>query len=73
MAASHFASAHFASVHFLSFHFSGGTTQVIEAEVPYYDIGNDGEAVEEVLMRVPNGHIIAIAVGMLFIIDDDLE
>jgi hypothetical protein len=73
MASTHFASAHFASVHFLSNHFSGGTAQVVVAPVDYYNIGNDGLAVAQALLEVPNGHIIAIAMGTLIIIDDDLE
>jgi hypothetical protein len=67
-----FASAHFASTHFLSRHFSGGTAQVIE--IPYYDIGGHEarDARNDILLRVPNGHIIAIAMGALLIMDDDL-
>ena len=71
MTASHFASAHFASAHFLTRHFSGGTAQVIE--IPYYDIGNDGDAREDRLLKLPNGHIIALAMGALLIMDDDLD
>lgn len=71
MTASHFASAHFASAHFLTRHFSGGTAQVIE--IPYYDIGAGGAIDEDLLIRVPNGHIIALAMGALLILDDDLE
>ena len=70
MASTHFASAHFASVHFLSNHFSGGTAQVIE--IPYYDIGN-ADARDQVLLRVPNGHIIVLALGALVICYDDLD
>lgn len=71
MTASHFASAHFASAHFLTRHFSGGTAQVIE--IPYYNIGNDGDIADDTLLRMPNGHIIALAMGALLIMDDDLE
>ena len=67
----HFQSAHFASTHFLTRHFSGGTAQVIE--IPYYDIGNDGDPTDDRLLRLPNGHIIAIAMGALLIMDDDLD
>jgi hypothetical protein len=70
--AAHFQSAHAASVHYLSYHFSGGTEQVIVADIPYYDVGGEG-AVDDVLRRMPNGHIIAIAVGVLLILDDDLD
>jgi hypothetical protein len=64
----HFQSAHFASIHTLSFHFSGGTAQVIEAVLPP-DVGaGDGD-----LLRLPNGAIIAIAIGALFILEDDLD
>lgn len=67
--ANHFQSAHFASVHFLSYHFSGGTEQIIEAVLPPPDVGGeDGE-----LLRLPNGAIIAIAVGAMLIIEDDLD
>ena len=64
----HFQSAHFASAHYLSSHFSGGTAQVIEVVLPP-DPGADGAA----LLRLPNGHIIAIAVGALIILEDDLD
>lgn len=67
----HFQSAHFASAHFLTRHFSGGTVQVIE--IPYYDIGADGDPRNDILIRVPNGHIVAIAMGALLIMDDDLD
>jgi hypothetical protein len=67
--ANHFQSAHYASAHFLSYHFSGGTVQVIVAEVPYPDVGADGGE----LLRLPNGAIIAIAVGALLIMEDDLD
>lgn len=64
----HFQSAHFASVHFLGNHFSGGTAQVIEVVLPP-DVGaDDGD-----LLRLPNGAIIAIAVGALLILEDDLD
>ena len=66
--ANHFQSAHFASVHFLSYHFSGGTVQVIEAVLPP-DVGADGGD----LLRLPNGHIIAMAVSTLLILEDDLD
>lgn len=66
--ANHFQSAHFASIHFLSYHFSGGTAQVVEAVLPP-DPGADGGE----LLRLPNGHIIAIAVAALLIIEDDLD
>lgn len=66
--ANHFQAAHFASVHFLSYHFSGGTVQVIEAVLPP-DVGADGQE----LLRLPNGAIIAIAVGALLIMEDDLD
>lgn len=65
---SHFQSAHNASVHFLSTHFSGGTAQVIEAVLPPDPGADDGA-----LLRLPNGHIIALAVGALLILDDDLN
>lgn len=66
--ANHFQAAHFASVHFLSYHFSGGTVQVIEAVLPP-DVGaDDGE-----LIRLPNGGIIALAVGALLIMEDDID
>ena len=67
--ANHFQSAHFASVHFLSYHFSGGTVQIIVAELPPPDVGADGAE----LLRLPNGAIIAIAVGALLIMEDDLD
>lgn len=67
--ANHFQSAHFASVHFLSYHFSGGTVQEIVAEVPFPDVGADGGE----LLRLPNGAIIALAVGAMLIIEDDLD
>lgn len=66
--ASHFQSAHFASVHFLSNHFSGGTAQVIEAVLP-----PDAGADDADLLRLPNGAIIAIAIGTLLILEDDLD
>jgi phage tail protein X len=66
--ANHFQSAHFASVHFLSYHFSGGTAQVIEAVLPL-----DAGAADADLLRLPNGAIIAIAVGALLIMEDDLD
>lgn len=67
--ASHFQGAHFASIHFLPYHFSGGTVQIVVAEVPKPDAGaDDGE-----LLRLPNGAIIAIAVGALLIMEDDLD
>jgi len=69
---SHFQSAHFASVHFLGWHFSGGTEQVIVAEIPHYDVGNEDD-MEETLRRLPNGHIIAIATAALMICYDELE
>ena len=65
---SHYQSAHHASVHFLSTHFSGGTAQVIEA---VFEDGGAGDAAD--LLRLPNGHIIAIAAGALIFIEDDLE
>lgn len=64
----HYQSAHHASVHFLSTHFSGGTTQVIEAVLPP-DVGADGAD----LIRLPNGAIIALAVGTLLLLEDDLD
>ena len=64
----HFQSAHFASAHFLSYHFSGGTAQVITVALPP-DAGADDGA----LLRLPNGAIIALAVGALIIMDDDLD
>jgi len=64
----HFVSAHVASAHFLSNHFNGGTAQVIEAVLPP-DPGADGGE----LLRLPNGAIIAIAVGTLLILEDDLD
>ena len=68
--ANHFQSAHFASIHFLSYHFSGGTVQIIVADVPIPDAGADGQAE---LLRLPNGAIIAIAVGALLIMEDDID
>lgn len=68
MPSTHFASAHFASAHFISTHFSQGSAQVIEAVLPP-DPGADGGE----LLRLPNGHIIAIAVGALLILEDDLD
>lgn len=65
---SHFQSAHFASIHFLSYHFSGGTVQIIQAVLPP-DAGADDAA----LLRLPNGAIIALAVGTLLILEDDLD
>jgi phage tail protein X len=65
---SHFQSAHFASVHFLSYHFSGGTAQIIEAVLPPDPGADDGD-----LIRLPNGAIIAIAIGALLILEDDLD
>ena len=65
---SHFQSAHFASTHFISTHFSGGTAQVIEVVLPPDPGADDGA-----LLRLPNGHIIALAVGALLILDDDLD
>lgn len=70
MASTHFASAHFASVHFLSNHFSGGTEQVVSVVLPE-DAGAGG--FEDILIRVPNGHIVAIAAACLMICDDDLD
>jgi hypothetical protein len=67
--ANHFQSAHYASVHFLGYHFSGGTTQIVVAEVQPPDAGADGAA----LLRLPNGAIIAIAVATLLILEDDLD
>ena len=61
----HYQSAHFASAHYLTRHFSGGTAQVVE--IPYYDIGNDGDPRNDILLKVPNGHIVAIAMGALLI------
>lgn len=66
--ANHFQSAHFASIHFLTYHFSGGTEQEIEAVLPP-DPGADGAD----LLRLPNGHIIAMAVGVMLILEDDLD
>lgn len=66
--ASHFQSAHFASIHFLSYHFSGGTEQVIQVVLPP-DAGADDGA----LLRLPNGAIIALAVGALLILEDDID
>lgn len=66
--ANHFQSAHFASVHFLSYHFSGGTAQVIQVVLP-----PDAGADDADLLRLPNGAIIAIAVGTLLLIEDDLD
>ena len=71
MASTHFASAHFASTHFLSNHFSGGTVQVVV--VPLEDINVGGEGLEELLLQVPNGHIVVIVAAALVLIDDDLE
>lgn len=71
MTASHFASAHFASAHFLTRHFSGGTAQVIE--IPFVDFGVGSDPTDDRLLRLPNGHIIALAMGALLIMDDDLE
>lgn len=65
---SHFQSAHWASVHFLSYHFSGGTVQVIQAVLPPDAGADDGE-----LLRLPNGGIIALAVGTLLLLEDDLD
>ena len=65
---SHFQSAHFASVHFLSNHFSAGTAQEIEAVLPPDPGADDGA-----LLRLPNGHIIAIAISTLLILEDDLD
>ena len=64
----HFQSAHFASVHFLSSHFSGGTAQEISVV-----LGSDPEADDAALLRLPNGAIIALAMGALLILDDDLD
>ena len=66
--ANHFQSAHFASVQFLSYHFSGGTVQAIE--VPFDDVGGPSE---EEMIRLPNGGIIALTVGALLILEDDLD
>ena len=71
MASTHFASAHFASVHFVSNHFSGGTVQVVSVSLEDIDIG--GEGLEELLLRMPNGHIVVIAAAALVILNDDLE
>lgn len=64
----HFQSAHFASTHFLSVHFSGGTAQEITVALPPDPGADDGA-----LLRLPNGHIIVIAVGAMIIMDDDLD
>jgi hypothetical protein len=64
----HFQSAHFAAAHYLSRHFSGGTAQAITVVLPP-DVGADDGA----LMRLPNGHMIALAMGALLIMDDDLD
>jgi len=69
VASTHFASAHFASIHFISNHFSGGTEQILI--IPYDNVGGDGP--EEILRRLPNGHIIVIATAALMICDDDLD
>lgn len=71
MASSHFASAHFSATHFLSNHFSGGALQVVV--VPIGDISAGGDGLEELLIRVPNGHIVIIAAAALIIMDDDLD
>lgn len=71
MASTHFSSAHFASAHFLSNHFSGGTVQVVAVSLTDIDVG--GEGFEELLLRVPNGHIVVIAAAALLILDDDLD
>ena len=65
---SHFASAHFASVHYLSSHFGAGTAQVIEVVLPPDPGADDAD-----LLRLPNGHIIAMAVATIIILEDDLD
>ncbi len=64
----HFQSAHFASAGFLSTHFSGGTAQAITVVLPPDPGADDGA-----LLRLPNGHIIALAIGTLIILEDDLD
>lgn len=70
MPSTHFASAHFASTHFLSNHFSGETAQVVTVPIP--DVGG-WDAVDKILLQVPNGDIVVIAAGALLICDDDLD
>lgn len=64
----HFQSAHFAAAHWLSSHFSGGTAQEITVVLPPDPGADDGA-----LLRLPNGAIIAIVMGALLIMDDDLD
>ncbi len=70
MPSTHFAGAHFASTHFLSNHFSGETAQVVTVSIP--DVGG-WDAVDKILLQVPNGDIVVIAAGALLICDDDLD
>lgn len=64
----HFQSAHNAAAHWLSTHFSGGTAQIITVTLP-----PDPGAGDAALLRLPNGAIIALAVGTLLILEDDLD
>ena len=50
----------------------GVIIQVIE--IPAYDdIGGEMDVVREILLQVPNGHIITILVAAMLIIDNELE
>ena len=46
--------------------------QVVEIPADIGDIGGEMATIREILLRVPNGHIITVVVGTLLIIDNEL-